>query len=220
MIENAFKAEQDIKEQSKKVATKIKEITEMVKKDSPSEPEETEEETVIVRTTTIGNNTNVPDTQSKEETRHAPDFHKDKDDSAKEHEDDMRKASASSEKSKESPLKIIGKIELDEKGNVKGLSRKRKRKRKPKPCREHRRPYPNRHKNRSRNIRRKPKTKQRPLNRKKLKNHKKPCKNLLQNRRKRRKPEKKTYRLPWRIRKKTLPVRKKGKDREAARSPA
>ena len=119
LIENAFKAEQDIKEQSKKVATKIKEITEMVKKDSPSEPEETEEETVIVRTTTIGNNTNVPDTQSKEETRHAPDFHKDKDDSAKEHEDDMRKASASGEKSKESPLKIIGKIELDEKGNVK-----------------------------------------------------------------------------------------------------
>ena len=100
LIENAFKAEQDIKEQSKKVASKIKEITEMVKKDSPSEPEETEEETVIVRTTTIGNNTNVPDTQSKEETRHAPDFHKDKDDSAKEHEDDMRKASASGEKSK------------------------------------------------------------------------------------------------------------------------
>ena len=75
LIENAFKAEQDIKAQSKKVATKIKEITEMVNKDSPSEPEETEEETVIVRTTTIRNNKNVPDTQTNKKKRHATHLH-------------------------------------------------------------------------------------------------------------------------------------------------
>ena len=53
LIENAFKGEHDITEQSKKVATKIKELTDKVKKDRLEDTETTDEETKMVRTTII-----------------------------------------------------------------------------------------------------------------------------------------------------------------------
>ena len=104
LIESAFKGDYDNKEQSKKVATKIKEITDKVKKDTLNEPEESEEETLMVRTSIIENKSNSSAIPVKEEVRKT--------------DSDVSDSGHSKEKTTGS-LKIIGKVELDENGNVK-----------------------------------------------------------------------------------------------------
>ena len=130
LIENAFKGEHDIKEQSKKVATKIKEITDKVKKDSLEDTEETEEETLMVRTTIIENKSNAPAAPEKNEpASNIPQNETAAPAPAEE------KASGQQANTAGSQLKILGKIELDEKGNVK-KPRKEKEEAKPVPAPE------------------------------------------------------------------------------------
>lgn len=99
MIEEAFKSQHDIKEQSKKVAIKVKEITEKAKKEASQEADEREEETVMIKTSIIGGEKSHSNTPSKEEPAQNP----------------------TRETRPEKPvssIKIIGKIDLDNMGKA------------------------------------------------------------------------------------------------------
>ena len=114
LIESAFKSEHDIKEQSKKVATKIKEITDKVKKDSQNDNDEGEEETLMVRTSIIENkNSSAAPAANDEKTKTSPAEEKPEPETEPEN-----KPAAQPARTGTSGFKIIGKIELDKNNNV------------------------------------------------------------------------------------------------------
>lgn len=99
MIEEAFKSQHDIKEQSKKVAIKVKEITEKAKKEASQEADEREEETVMIKTSIIGGEKSHSNAPSKEDTVQNP-------------------ARETRPEKPVSSIKIIGKIDLDNMGKT------------------------------------------------------------------------------------------------------
>lgn len=93
LIAKAFKSQQDIKEQSRKVAIKVKDITEQAKKETPEEPEEQDGDTCIIRSSIIGGERQKPQPSVP--------------------------ARNESSRDNRQQFKILGKLDLDSKGNVK-----------------------------------------------------------------------------------------------------
>lgn len=92
LIEKHFKSEQDIKEQSKKVAYKVKDITDQAKRDTSHESEECDDDTIVIHQNTLHGNAQASAPSKPEHSSARQSF------------------------------KVLGQLEVDEKGNVKPVA--------------------------------------------------------------------------------------------------